>query len=463
MMRPHSCRGPESGTRRRTADLDPGHVMLTDLERLDENADVVVVREDEVEMEPEPEPQLKGVHLPGMDIFDSAPPEMRRRRNQKKDSSVLAQMQRNSILVEPTELIFHADGELKKERRIYSPVDHSLDELDRPVTRKRTANPGPGPGPGSGSGPRSVLREKSTNLTGRSPLAWTKHGESGTGSAKVDRRGDDRRTTRSRTQTSASTVRPRAHQLLPAVGRAAGVKRSAASPEPRPRSGTGGHEDGTSKRRAHQAGRKRSSTISVESASQGFSPELVWLSPNGTELLSVAEDPSSAVSAHAELPPSTDAMTATTTTASFSSSFYPPADTGHSTGLKLEGGMLFPSPAQLLTRGYPFERPPPPMEELPSEPEPYPSHFFHAHPSVDFGALAGSPALAYTTHHLAYGSQPFHGHHYPYLARPVPTAAAASQSYATTGLDWTAFPPGISFKREADSTGHGEVLHHRLH
>jgi hypothetical protein len=48
--------------------------------------------------------KLKGVYWPGMDLFDSATPEMRRKRNQKKDSSVVEQLELNSQDVEATEI-----------------------------------------------------------------------------------------------------------------------------------------------------------------------------------------------------------------------------------------------------------------------------------------------------------------------------------------------------------------------
>lgn len=62
--------------------------------------------------------KLKGVYWPGMDIFDSATPEMRRKRNQKKDSSVVEQLELNSQEVEATELIFTPQGSFKRQRRI---------------------------------------------------------------------------------------------------------------------------------------------------------------------------------------------------------------------------------------------------------------------------------------------------------------------------------------------------------
>ena len=62
--------------------------------------------------------KLKGVLWPGMDIFDSATPEMRRKRNQKKDVSVVEQLETNSLEVEPTEVIFAPDGTEWRSRTI---------------------------------------------------------------------------------------------------------------------------------------------------------------------------------------------------------------------------------------------------------------------------------------------------------------------------------------------------------
>lgn len=76
--------------------------------------------------------KLKGILWPGMDLFDSATIEMKRKRNQKKDGSVLAQMILSSAIVEPTEWVFNADGEFHKMRSIFgdstdtSPVGHLM-------------------------------------------------------------------------------------------------------------------------------------------------------------------------------------------------------------------------------------------------------------------------------------------------------------------------------------------------
>ncbi|KAF1984598.1 hypothetical protein K402DRAFT_405958 [Aulographum hederae CBS 113979] len=68
--------------------------------------------------------KLKGIYWPGMDIFDSATPEMKRKRNQKKDISVVEQLELNSREVEATELIFNPyDLTFKKQRKISSLMD----------------------------------------------------------------------------------------------------------------------------------------------------------------------------------------------------------------------------------------------------------------------------------------------------------------------------------------------------
>jgi hypothetical protein len=94
--------------------------------------------------------KLKGVYWPGMDIFDSATPEMRRKRNQKKDHSVVEQLELNSRDVEATELIFTPHGSFKRQRRISNSVYDDEEEIEiktespRPVfTRPALANMDP--------------------------------------------------------------------------------------------------------------------------------------------------------------------------------------------------------------------------------------------------------------------------------------------------------------------------------
>jgi hypothetical protein len=65
--------------------------------------------------------KLKGVFWPGMDIFDSATPEQKRKRNQRKDVSVVKNMEEFAACVEPTECIWSEDIiELQRTRDIYA-------------------------------------------------------------------------------------------------------------------------------------------------------------------------------------------------------------------------------------------------------------------------------------------------------------------------------------------------------
>ena len=108
-------------------------------------------------------PILKGIKWPGMSLFDSASLEAQRLRNQKKDTSVLEQMECNSASVEQIERIYWPDGALKKERVITGNVDSS------PVKE-----PTPPPKPQKRRRARvdtSVLADLSTNVPvlGRKP------------------------------------------------------------------------------------------------------------------------------------------------------------------------------------------------------------------------------------------------------------------------------------------------------
>lgn len=87
--------------------------------------------------------KLKGVYWPGMDIFDSATPEMRRKRNQKKDHSVVEQLELNSQDVEATELIFTPQGSFKRQRRISSSVYDDEEEIEIKTESPRHVFPRP--------------------------------------------------------------------------------------------------------------------------------------------------------------------------------------------------------------------------------------------------------------------------------------------------------------------------------
>jgi hypothetical protein len=102
--------------------------------------------------------RLKGVLWPGMDIFDSATQQMRRRRNQKKDGKVLKMMEKTSSQVEPTELIFSPTGTLKKQRVISGNVDDDSPlKGETPVPKRRQPNP-------RTRARRNALRQNDPNL-----------------------------------------------------------------------------------------------------------------------------------------------------------------------------------------------------------------------------------------------------------------------------------------------------------
>ncbi|KAI5304128.1 hypothetical protein KEM56_006820 [Ascosphaera pollenicola] len=78
--------------------------------------------------------KLKGILWPGMDIFDSATEQMRKKRNQKKDDSVLRRMEITSKTIEPTEQVFSPHGTLQVERVITgNPDDYSPIKGETPV------------------------------------------------------------------------------------------------------------------------------------------------------------------------------------------------------------------------------------------------------------------------------------------------------------------------------------------
>lgn len=77
--------------------------------------------------------KLKGALWPGMSVFDSATEAQKRKRNQRKDESVLRLMEQTSAGVEPTEIVWSGEGEFHKMRDIYaspsldgSPVSESF-------------------------------------------------------------------------------------------------------------------------------------------------------------------------------------------------------------------------------------------------------------------------------------------------------------------------------------------------
>lgn len=90
-----------------------------------ETTDSVIVSEEVSETNDFPEDELdssklKGVRYPGMGLFDSADETQRRMRNQRKDDSVLKQMEQSSAVIEPNEFVWNEDGEFQRVRDIYA-------------------------------------------------------------------------------------------------------------------------------------------------------------------------------------------------------------------------------------------------------------------------------------------------------------------------------------------------------
>ena len=100
-------------------------------------------------------PILKGVKWPGMSLFDSASAEAQRRRNQKKDTSILELMEQNSLSVEQIECIYWPDGSFKKQRLITGNVESSpMQEPTPPPPPKRQRT----------KAKQAVLDDLSTNI-----------------------------------------------------------------------------------------------------------------------------------------------------------------------------------------------------------------------------------------------------------------------------------------------------------
>ena len=82
--------------------------------------------------------KLKGKIWPGMALFDSATPDEQRRRNQKKDGSVMKRMEKWSIRVEPQETVWSSDFVPQKQRHIDNLEDaSSLIEGETPIKKPK--------------------------------------------------------------------------------------------------------------------------------------------------------------------------------------------------------------------------------------------------------------------------------------------------------------------------------------
>lgn len=81
-----------------------------------------------------------------MDLFDAASEEQRKKRNQKKDSSVLRQLERNASMVEPRETVTSAAGLLLKHRHMDNLENDEPVEGEEPIRiptpkRRKTSAP----------------------------------------------------------------------------------------------------------------------------------------------------------------------------------------------------------------------------------------------------------------------------------------------------------------------------------
>ncbi|KAL8805719.1 MAG: hypothetical protein Q9200_005310 [Gallowayella weberi] len=77
-------------------------------------------------------PELKGICYPGMSLFDAASAEAQKKRNQRKNDTILAQIQQESLEVECNEYIYWPDGSLKMCRFITGDVQSSPYKDDTP-------------------------------------------------------------------------------------------------------------------------------------------------------------------------------------------------------------------------------------------------------------------------------------------------------------------------------------------
>lgn len=122
---------------RRTKPGSPAKRVLPSDPTLSSEADFPVELDLEHLATPE-HAKLKGTIWPGMALFDAATSEMKKKRNQKKDGSVLRKMERLATLVQPFEAVYSPTGELRKERHIDDLEDtSSLIEGETPIPKSR--------------------------------------------------------------------------------------------------------------------------------------------------------------------------------------------------------------------------------------------------------------------------------------------------------------------------------------
>lgn len=344
------------------------------------------------------ESQLKGVFWPGMSIFDSAPPDMRRKRNQRKDGSILAQMQLNSTLVEPTEFVFFADGDLKKQRRIYAQSEPSSVEDNEQSKKRRSSKPSKG-----------ILTEASVNVPRRSKAPKAR---------KASCQSLDSEASRPRDGRFASAV-PRSDQRSEPYGSATGLGHYVgfyedhgqhATAVPKRRSNFIVFQDGVSNL---DGGHTKTSSPSSDEGHISTYPRGLTLLNSGLPFPGSGEDP---VPDPCQL--------------QITSFFKPVFSDGPA---KHSFGSFVPYQGhhdQDLGRPAPERRTQPGF----SNAEDYGSHTFASLPPVEFGTFDGASAYTFSNNPLAFASYyPVHDFQLPQVGRGPPTGSLQRSGFFAGG------------------------------
>ncbi|EPE04231.1 hypothetical protein F503_04746 [Ophiostoma piceae UAMH 11346] len=130
------------------ADLDGSNITAPPSE-IDSSFGIGFVEEDS------PSSRLKGVIWPGMDLFDSATPDQKKMRNQRKGTSAIDHLKLTSQAITATETVWGPEGDVRKERDIYAtPSEDGSSPSTPPRKRKQRGRNGVS----SESTPLSVMR-----------------------------------------------------------------------------------------------------------------------------------------------------------------------------------------------------------------------------------------------------------------------------------------------------------------
>ncbi|KAL9030425.1 MAG: hypothetical protein Q9196_001457 [Gyalolechia fulgens] len=111
-------------------------------------------------------PELKGICYPGMALFDSASPDAQRKRNQRKNDSLIVQIEQDSLEIECNEYIYWPDGSLKMCRFITGDVQSTPLKEDTPPPPPPKRRRGRKPKGGDGA-----MNEKKRKLAKDAQLA----------------------------------------------------------------------------------------------------------------------------------------------------------------------------------------------------------------------------------------------------------------------------------------------------